>query len=978
MLFRSLRQKINFTLLLLALIVFAVVALASGLLEYREVRAEYSRGMTAKISMARSLVADSVFQYDKYVRDVIGQSDDEEAVEEMLATLLDQLHFHSPEDTYYVLDSQGTVIIIADPYADYWGLDFGVLLPSKERSNITISHHQSLLTRQSVVSIQYPLPLGMYLVVERGLENIIPAMTHLQQSKLFSGELFFVLSSSGQVAYHPDTSLIKRRHNLAFDMKNKSLPDTDGQFSFVLNGIEYAALSEEFSVPPGWIIYYAVPQAEMVKVVQAEVINQVIGLLAIFVIIFLILQVALARFFTKPVSRIVDSLQRSHGGEGLVLTADMAAGTLELQTIIGEILNRDQAVALATERFQTVLDSLDAAVYVADMQTYEILFINSYGRKVWGDITGKICWQSIQKGQSGPCEFCTNHLLLDENGRPAGIHVWELQNTVNNHWYECRDQAIQWTDNRLVRMEVAHDISRRKEAEEELLAEKERLAVTLHSIGDGVITTDVEGKIVLINRVAEELTGWRQDEAQGRPFLEVFHVLDGETKEPCADPVSQVLKKGQIITLAENTMLLARDGSERIVADSGAPIRDKESRIVGVVLVFRDVTEENQLREEALKAKKLESVGVLAGGIAHDFNNILAAILGNIDLAVHMVGEDHESYRLLQMAEKASVRARGLTQQLLTFAKGGDPVLETASLKEVISESASFVLSGSNVSCSFDFPEDLWWADIDKGQISQVVQNIIINADHAMPDGGKIEVKCENVALDTPGILPLPVGRYVRMSIADTGYGIDEESLARIFDPYFSTKEVGQGLGLAVVRSIIQKHGGCIVADSEKGSGTTFTIYLPASDLEQKKMEDLFITPEPATKMGRIMIMDDEEMVRDIASKMLDHFGYETVLAADGDEAIEKYKEAEKSGESIDLVIMDLTIPGGMGGKDAVKKLLDLNPDARVIVASGYANDPVMANCRAYGFMAAVKKPFQMSELAWVVEQNIQKSSVGS
>ena len=972
MVFRSLRQKINITLSLLSLVMFALVALISGLLEYREVRAEYSRAMTAKISMARSLVADTVFRYDRSVKNVLEQSEDEQ-VEEMLATLLDQLHFPNPEDTYYVLDSQGTVIIIADPYADYWGLDFGVLLPSKESNDIAISHHQSLLTKQSVVSIQYSLPRGMHLVVERGLENIIPTMTHLQEGQLFSGELFFVLSSSGQVAYHPDTSLMKSRHNLASDMKNKSLPDTDGRFSFVLYGIEYNAFSEEFSVPPGWIIYYAVPQAEMVKAVQAAVINQVTLLLAIFVIVFLILQVVLARFFTKPVSRIVDGLQRSHGTEGLVITTDMAAGTLELQTIIGEILNRDQAVALATERFQTVLDSLDAAVYVADMETYEILFINSHGQKLWGDVVGKICWQSIQEDQSGPCPFCTNHLLLDETGRPAGIHIWEYRNTGNNHWYECRDQAIRWTDNRLVRMEVATDITRRKLAEEELLSEKEQLSVTLRSIGDGVITTDVEGKIVLINRVAEELTGWRQDEAVGRPFLEVFHLQHGKTGDPCADPVSQVLQEGQVFTLDDNTILVARDGSERIVADSGAPIRDKGSRIIGVVLVFRDVTEENQLREEALKAKKLESVGVLAGGIAHDFNNILAAILGNIDLASHMVGEDHESYRLLQMAEKASIRAKGLTQQLLTFAKGGDPVLETSFLEEIVRDSAMFVLSGSNVSCSFDFQEDLYWADIDKGQISQVIQNIIINADHAMPDGGTINVTCENITLTAPVSLPLPAGQYVKISITDTGCGIDEESLARIFDPYFSTKEVGQGLGLAVVRSIIQKHGGCIMADSEKGSGTTFTIYLPASDSERKKVEDLFITAEPATKTGRIMIMDDDEMVRDIVDKILGRFGYEVVQAVDGDEAVEKYKDAVSSGEAIDLVIMDLTIPGGMGGKDAVKKLLTIDPDAHVIVASGYANDPVMANCREYGFLAAVQKPFQMSELIWVVEQSLKK-----
>ena len=970
--FRSLRKKVNTTLACLAILLFAIDALVSGVWKYREVKTDYKRVMTARISIARSLVTETIFHYDPYVKNVLDRIGDE-PIEEVFPAFSDMLYFPDVGDASYLLDSHGTVVDIVDPFTPYKGLTFNVLTSPREKGSRSAFHHQSLLTKRSVVGIQYPLPEDMSLVVERDLENIIPVMVHFEKGKLFPGEIFFVLSSIGQVVYHPDRTLIKSRHNVGFDMKEKTTPDIDGHFSFYLQGKEYIAASEEFSVPPGWTIYYAVPHAEMVKAIRDAVINQTLLLMAIFAIIFIILQVVLARFFTVPVGRIVNGLQRSHISEGLFLTPGMAAGTLELKTIIDEIHNRDEAVAQSTERFQTLLNSLDAGVYVADMETYEILFVNSYGRERWGDVKGKICWQTIQTGQSGPCPFCTNHLLIDDTGQITGIHIWEFQNTTNGKWYECRDQAIRWTDGRLVRMEVAHDISRRKEAEEELLAEKERLAVTLHSIGDGVITTDVEGRVILANRIAEEITGWAQHEALGKPLSEVFQIIDKKTTKPCADPVTQVLETGRVIALAENTILIDREGRERVIADSGAPIRDEENRIIGVVLVFRDVTEEIQLREEALKAKKLESVGVLAGGIAHDFNNILTAILGNIDLASHMVGEDHESYRLLQIAEKASIRAKGLTQQLLTFAKGGDPVLETSFLEEIVKDSAVFVLSGSNVSCVFDFQEDLYWANIDKGQISQVIQNIIINADNAMSDGGTINVKCENVTLTEPVSLPLSAGRYVKISISDTGCGIDQENLTRIFDPYFSTKEVGQGLGLAIVRSIVQKHQGHIVADSQLGKGTTFYIYLPALEPEQKKVEDLFITAESTVQKARIVIMDDEEMVREIASGILDRFGHETLHAADGEEAIKIYQREKSQGRPIDLVIMDLTIPGAMGGKEAITQLLHIDSEARVIVSSGYANDPVMANYREYGFVAAIQKPFQLSELIWIVEQSLKE-----
>ncbi len=653
----------------------------------------------------------------------------------------------------------------------------------------------------------------------------------------------------------------------------------------------------------------------------------------------------------------------------LGVTTELENSRDKLELRVWERTNELQS---SEERFRTLVNNLDSLVYVADLETYELLFINEYGRKIWGDIVGNICWQALQAGQQGPCEFCTNGRLLNDNGEPLGVFVWEFQNTVDGEWYECRDQAIRWPDGRYVRMEIATNITRRKLSEKALAEEKERLAVTLRSIGDGVITTDMHGRIVLINKVAEKLTGWRSDEAKGRPLTEVFNIVSEVTREPCGNPVDKVIAAGAIIGLANHTVLIAKDGQERSIADSGAPIRDKNSEIIGVVLVFRDITDQLRMEHELTKVKRLESIGVLAGGIAHDFNNILTAVLGNIELSLFDDLLTPKTRKLLEEAKKASYRARNLTQQLLTFAKGGEPVREAASLPDVVQDSADFILRGTKVACRYNFPADLWLVDIDKGQISQVVQNIILNASQAMPGGGLVEVSCENVK--APGLLDkfLQKGeKYVKMVIKDNGIGIPANVIDKIFDPYISTKQQGSGLGLAITHSIISKHGGHITVESTPGRGTTFMIFLPAaaqSCVAGKKVEKA----GNAARKSRILIMDDEEQLRQMAQAMLTQMGHEVVPAEDGEEAVRVYQEAMSGGTPIDLAIMDLTIPGGMGGKEAAHEILAIDPRARMIVSSGYSTDPIMASCQKYGFCGTLVKPYRFVDLAAVVSKALE------
>lgn len=514
---------------------------------------------------------------------------------------------------------------------------------------------------------------------------------------------------------------------------------------------------------------------------------------------------------------------------------------------------------------------------------------------------------------------------------------------------------------------TCRDITERRKAQDALAEEKERLAVTLRSIGDGVIVTDTEGTVTMINRVAEGLTGWNGEEGLGRPLSAVFNIINEGTRLPCENPVDKVLSKGLIVGLANHTALIRRDGTEIIIADSAAPIRDRGSRIVGVVLVFRDITSQYRMEAELQKMEKLESLGLLAGGLAHDFNNLLTAIMGNISFVRMHLDPGTKDYARLTAAEKATDRATDLTRQLLTFAKGGAPIKKALSIADIVRESVGFALSGANVSCEYSASDGLWAAEADKGQMAQVFNNLAINALQAMPDGGIIKISFSNISLPENGVPNLPKGDYVKIIFKDHGTGIPEERLSRIFDPYFTTKAQGSGLGLATVFSIIKRHDGYITVESGVGTGTSFHIYLPATftpGIASERRMDI-----QSGGCGTVLVMDDEAIVRDIAGEMLKELGYEVLFAVGGDEAVSLYKQAAAEGKPFDTVIMDLTIPGGMGGKDAAMKILELDPKARVIVSSGYSTDPIMSDFRKYGFLGVLTKPYRIEQMSSEIQR---------
>jgi nitrogen-specific signal transduction histidine kinase/CheY-like chemotaxis protein len=399
------------------------------------------------------------------------------------------------------------------------------------------------------------------------------------------------------------------------------------------------------------------------------------------------------------------------------------------------------------------------------------------------------------------------------------------------------------------------------------------------------------------------------------------------------------------------------------------PVHDHKRRVTGAVMVLRDVTQRSRLEADLLRASKMESIGVLAGGIAHDFNNLLSIVMGNISLALLDEQARAAASKWLREAERATLRAKDLTQQLLTFAKGGEPVRSAVVLADVVREAAQFALHGSSVKCEFHIAPDLRPADADKGQIAQVVQNLVLNAVQAMPGGGEISLSMMNETLAAGEVATLPAGQYLRLEISDSGRGIAPEHLARIFEPFFTTKEYGTGLGLATVYSVIQKHRGYITVESAIGSGTTFRIWLPAARIEPAVPP---VTSSPFDPIqGRILFMDDEEPIRMMTKALLERLGLHVKVTSDGDEAVQEYAVARTAGEPYDVVIFDLTVPGGMGGADAMREILKIDPTAKGIVSSGYSSDPVMANFRAHGFRGSVPKPYRMADIARMIREVI-------
>lgn len=777
----------------------------------------------------------------------------------------------------------------------------------------------------------------------------------------------------------------------------------------------------------------------------------------------------------------------------------------------------------------SILNNLEAIVYVADMETHELLFLNHYAHKLFGDGVGKKCWKTLQNGQSGPCSFCTNPKLLKPDGSPGKTEIWELQNTVNNQWYECRDKAIPWKNGRWARLEIATDITNRKAVETEIL-ERDRIArmekeiarcvageenlsamlqgcaealvrhfdvafsriwtcnrqenvlelqagaglhthldgghsriplgeykvgkiaqlktphitnqvggealisdpewirregivsfagyplilggkcsgvvalfgkkplgetvlralssvadvislgierkeseASVHaalafqeaienSISAGVAAFDMQGRVLYVNQAFCTMVGWSESELLGNsPPLPYW-------------PPEEEDRNRQILTDALRGKAPAQGRDRRFRRKGGeifpawvtfAPLKNRTEQVIGWVESVADISQRKQMEETLLKVRNLESIGTLAAGIAHDFNNLLTAIMGNISLAEMNLPPASSPAERLADAVDSCLKAKDLTARLLTFSRGGEPFRQRMELSSLLRESCRFALAGSAVTLDDTGVGDCRLVEIDENQVRQVIQNIVLNAREAMPEGGKLTVTLKDVEPAANEVFPLPPGYYVRIDIVDTGTGMYEKDLEKIFDPYYSTKEMGtvkgMGLGLAIAHSIIEKHGGTVLAASKIGEGSTFSIYLPAiysaRSVQSSGIQEATATPK------RVLVMDDDVRVRETSQEILQQLGYEVEVAEEGGEALASYNEALESNRPFELVILDLTVPGGKGAQWTLKALRKINPSVKAILVSGYMNDPLRNDYRPAGFDGALTKPYRVREL---------------
>lgn len=488
----------------------------------------------------------------------------------------------------------------------------------------------------------------------------------------------------------------------------------------------------------------------------------------------------------------------------------------------------------------------------------------------------------------------------------------------------------------------------------------------LHSSMDiGIAATDINCCIAYFNPAAEEIFACRAEDVIGRDIKEIL--FEKKVALPKFEKVVETIKNKK----KSHTFVFEKDekGEKQFIQATVSGILDNKQKLSGLVLVLRNITELKKMEEELLKSHKLESIGLLAGGIAHDFNNLLTAILGNITLAqIHLKPAD-KIYKMMSKAEKACLKAKNLTQQLITFSEGGAPIKKTESLQGIIRDTADNALNEFNVKCKFDMPDDLLPVNCDQGQIRQVLTNLFINAAEATPKDGIIEVKAKNEELTADEIPHLAKGHYVRISINDHGVGIPQKHVSKIFDPYFSTKQrgalKGMGLGLSIAYSIIKKHEGLITVESKPNVGSIFHVFLPVPVELAKKVAEKMKKPIPGS--GKILVMDDEDFLRDTVGDMLKYLGYEVKFSKDGVDAIEQYKKARKSGKPFDAVILDLTIPGGMGGKEAIEKLIEIDEGVKAVISSGYPEDPIISNYRDYGFLGVASKPYTIEQLSKVL-----------
>jgi PAS domain S-box-containing protein len=692
----------------------------------------------------------------------------------------------------------------------------------------------------------------------------------------------------------------------------------------------------------------------------------------------------------------IESELREHKDHFEHLVKERTA-TLEL-----EIDKHKHTAALlreSEEKYRNIVDN-SSSIILEWSPEGTILYLNKYGLDFFGftaeeiigrNVLGSIVAPIDESGydlsgkmknvQQHPEEYYSSE---NENLCKSGKKVWiawtnkgirnpsgDLVKTLSigidrTQVKQLEDELKQTHDLVIINQRLKQEILDRQRAEETLRESEERYR-TLADNGQALIwTSGLDKKCDYFNSSWLAFTGKPIKEELGDGWVKGVHPDD---LQKCIDTYIAAFDRKEKFSMIYR--LRHNSGEYRWIQDDGTPRYNYKGDFIGYIGHCLDITDRIQTEEVLHTAQKLESLGLLAGGIAHDFNNLLGGIFGYMEMA-HEIATDDILRQYISKAMNSIDRGRHLTQQLLTFAKGGAPVKAIGNLFPHVRDVVQFALSGSNVSCTFDISDDLPACSFDKNQIAQVIDNIVINAKQAMPDGGKIEVSAHLVTVGNGQHGFLEKGDYIQISIRDHGIGMPKEILHRIFDPFYTTKATGNGLGLATCYSIIKRHGGCIDVESEPGKGSMFQLYLPAST-------DTLEVPELKHKKkhkgsGTFIVMDDEEVIRETIGNILESFGYQVLYAEDGQEAVDILTSEIRSGRNVSALLLDLTIPGRMGGKEAINEIRKITANIPVFVISGYADNPVMAKPEEFGFSASICKPFRKTELADLLNKHLKSA----
>jgi len=641
----------------------------------------------------------------------------------------------------------------------------------------------------------------------------------------------------------------------------------------------------------------------------------------------------------------------------------VAAGAVD----VTEKRKTEDELEVAEKNYKAIFDSINVPILIQDFESGQVIDANKAAFEYY-DIISLDYLKSPEywKGVAPQYSFDEVSKILNKARTEIQKFEWITRNSRGvEKWAEIMVRVIELGGKRVF-ISTVLDIHARKLAVEALnesqamLRKSEELYRTLaESANEMIFMIDEEGVIRFVNNCAAKSYGARPEDIIGRKHNDMF---PPEIAKRHNAQMKKVFETGKHL-YSYDRMERMKNPDRTIWIDAMlVPVKDETGKVVAVIGISRDITERKKMNEEILRSSKLESLGTLAGGIAHDFNNVLMGIIGNLTLAKKQAPGEEKLYELLVRAEKIALKAKNLTEQLITFSRGGVPIKKVASINDLVKDSAQFASTGSNMVCDFSLQNDLWNAEVDEGQITQVFTNLVINSQQAMPDGGRIKIKTSNVVVKPEDAGALPAGNYVSISFSDTGHGIAQEILPRIFDPFFSTKEKGKGLGLATAYSIIKMHSGSITVESKEEQGTLFIVYIPACTGNSNAEPIRGAVTGNGKSLDftglRILVMDDEESVLFPICDMLTDMGCQARAAVNGEQAIEEFRKSFEAEEPIEVLLLDLVVKGGLGGVETLNRIRMIDKNVKAIVSSGYSNDPIMARYKDFGFSGVLVKPY--------------------